>query len=824
MDRLGADWRQMAHLTAGQDMWSTHPLPAIGLKSVRLSDGPMGITGGRVDERDLALLTPCGLALAASWDVALVRQVGQVVGDEALRLGIQGILAPNLNLMRSPLAGRAFELFGEDPLLISHLGGAWADGVQSRGVASVVKHLVCNDSETDRRNMNVAVDEQTLREVYFRPFEYTASRGAWGMLTAYNSVNGVRCAELDQVIGWLKQGMGWDGLVMSDWFGTHNGLASLKAGLDLEMPGPARHMGAALADSQANGKYVVEAVQRLQRLAERVAKPLPYDASTTAETRRRQVLEDAAAAGMVLLRNDGLLPLNPGKDKRIAVIGPNAVQPCFQGGTFAKVALDPGTEMPVASIMARFDQVQYAEGVVAEYRIPPLTLSRGAAREPLNLNVTFRDGEGRQVHQEFRHASSLIWFKHMPGLGDLLSLEGTANVTARTVMQAQRKGVHRFFLGGTGEVSLFIDGQLRAGFDGVTLSGDIMGKLMQSPHTTVDVVLEAGQQVALEFSMNLGRSLAHGLWFGCRPPEQGDLLEQAVALAGDVDSVVLMVGETADAGLESVDRDTTQLSAAQQALIRSVCEVNPRTVVVLNVAHPVDTTCLKQAAAVIVAWYPGQGFGPALASVLAGDREPGGRLPVTFAAEEQDYPAWSLTPGATGSLRYHEQWWVGYRHFAAKSLKPAFAFGHGLGYASIEPDVAQLSGERVDALRVSLSLLNSSARPGKAVPQLYLEAPPEHGQPGRYSLEAFQALEVPAMGRAVANLVLEARSFSRWDCQGQRWRLRPGLYRLTLGASSTEGWLQLALHVDDQGRVEAGAWHSLFPQSSAPVIRQSRDK
>ncbi|MEB3440337.1 glycoside hydrolase family 3 C-terminal domain-containing protein [Pseudomonas sp. A2] len=806
------DWRQVAHLTAGEDMWSTHALPAIGLKSVRFSDGPMGITGGRVDERDLALLTPCGLALAASWDGALVRRVGQVVGDEALRLGIQGILAPNLNLMRSPLAGRAFELFGEDPLLISHLGGTWAEGVQSRGVASVIKHLVCNDSETDRRNMNVAVDEQTLREVYFRPFEYTATRGAWGMLTAYNSVNGVRCAELGQAIGWLKQGLGWDGLVMSDWFGTHDGVASLKAGLDLEMPGPARHMGKALAETASVGKHVVDAAQRLQRLAERVANPTPYDASTEAETERKQVLEEAAAAGMVLLRNDGLLPLNPSKAKRVAVIGPNALQPCFQGGTFAKVALDPATEMPLTSIAARFADVQYAEGVVAEYRIPPLTLSRGAVRVPLNLNVTFRDAEGREVHQETRHASSLIWFKHMPGVGDLLSLKGTANVTARTIMKAERSGTHRFFVGGTGEVSLFIDGLEQASFDGVTLSGDIMGKLMQSPHTTVDIALEAGQQVALEFSMNLGRSLAHGLWFGCRPPVQADLLERAVALAREVDSVVLMVGETADAGLESVDRDTTELSAAQQSLIRAVCEVNPRTVVVLNVAHPVDTSCLNQAAAVIVAWYPGQGFGPALASVLSGDREPGGRLPVTFAAKEQDYPAWSLTPDANGDLRYHEQWWVGYRHFAANALKPAYSFGYGLGYATIEPEVAQLFGEQVDELSVSLSLLNSSTRPGKAVPQLYLQGPTEDGQPDRYSLEAFHAVEVPAAGRAVANLVIEARSFSRWDCQAQDWRLRPGLYRLTLGASSTECWFQLALYIDEKGRVDAGAWHSLFAQ------------
>jgi len=271
---------EKARLTAGMGMWSTHPIPHSTLGSVTLSDGPMGITGGRVDERDIALLSPCGLALGASWDRQLVSRVGDVIGEEALRTGTQALLAPNLNLLRSPLAGRAFELFGEDPRHIAELGAAWIDGVQRQGVGCIVKHMVCNDSETDRRTMNVVVDEATLREVYFWPFEVAASRGVWGMLTAYNRVNGIYCAEQHQAISqWLKRDLDWDGLVMSDWFGTQNGPASFRAGLDLEMPGPARHMGdhllPALMDTDSDARRLDDAAARLARLAERVSHPLP---------------------------------------------------------------------------------------------------------------------------------------------------------------------------------------------------------------------------------------------------------------------------------------------------------------------------------------------------------------------------------------------------------------------------------------------------------------------------------------------------------------------------------------------------------------------
>ncbi|MDU6923778.1 glycoside hydrolase family 3 C-terminal domain-containing protein [Franconibacter helveticus] len=803
---------EKARLTAGGGMWSTHPVPHTALGSVMLSDGPMGITGGRVDERDVALLSPCGLALGASWDRHLATRVGRVIGEEALRTGIQALLAPNLNLMRSPMAGRAFELYGEDPRHIAAMGAAWIEGVQSQGVGCVAKHLVCNDSETDRRTMNVVVDEATLREVYFWPFEVAASRGVWGMLTAYNRVNGVYCAEQQQVVSqWLKQGLAWDGLVMSDWFGTQNGPASFRAGLDLEMPGPARHMGEnllpALTASEADERRLDDAVDRLARFAQRCASPRAWDASPQAQRQRREVLEAAAAAGFVLLRNrEQLLPLAPAHGRRVAVIGPNAAQPCFQGGTFARVALMPDLVSPLDALRQRLARegatVTYAQGVESDYRIPPLTaLPLFAASGEPGLDVTYALPGRGALHHERRHASSLIWFREMPGVGDMPGLQEQAVVTVTTRFSAPETGVYRFWLGGTGEVSLRINGQCVGRFNGEAVDGDIMGKLMQAPAATVEITLAQGEAVAFELTMQLCASIAHGIWFGCRPPQPHDLLAQAVACAREADEAIIIIGETADAGLESIDRDTTALPQRQAALIRAVCAANPRTLVVLNVAHPVDTLELDDAAALMIAWYPGQEFGPALAAVVTGDKEPGGRLPVTFAQKVSDYPVQSLKPDHEGNLYYHERQFVGYRAFAARNLPVAWAFGYGLGYAEIALCSAQLLGGDLHALTLEVVLENRSMRAGKAVVQVYLRAPAGDEAQEPLRLADFAASETGAQERQVIRLPLAASLFQRWSAKKQAWVTVAGSYQLMTGFASNAIEAVHEIYLDEHGGI-----------------------
>ncbi|WP_229487498.1 glycoside hydrolase family 3 protein [Pseudoduganella lutea] len=325
---------EMATLTAGATMWTTPAIPDAGIPSLSMADGPMGVAGARIDERDISLLTPAPIALGASWDPELVRRVGRLVGGEAIRRGVDLMLAPNLNMARSPLAGRAFEYFSEDPVLTGTLGAAWVQGCQSVGTGAVAKHLVCNDSETARDVMNAVVDERTLREVYLLPFEMAAQAGCAGMLTAYNRINGQWCAEAGPVIrDIVKEEWRFPGVFMSDWFGTHSTVGSLNGGLDLEMPGPARFLGARSAGAVAEGQVPLarlqDAAQRVATAAQRfgAGKGQPVDDAAATD-----LLVEAAAAGFTLVRNEGgLLPLDPARQQRIAVIGPNASAPCFQG-------------------------------------------------------------------------------------------------------------------------------------------------------------------------------------------------------------------------------------------------------------------------------------------------------------------------------------------------------------------------------------------------------------------------------------------------------------------------------------------------------------
>lgn len=456
-----------ASLTAGAAMWSSVALPEAGIPAFTMSDGPMGIASGKVDERDIARLTPCATALGASWDCALVGRIGALVGQEAVARRIDAVLGPNLNLARSPLAGRAFEYFSEDPLLAGMLGAAWIGGVQSTGTAAIAKHLVCNDSETARDRVNVVADEPTLREVYLQPFEHAAAANVAGLLAAYNRVNGRYCAEQHHILTEVVKGE-WQfpGAIMSDWFGTHSTAATLNAGLDLEMPGPPRFLGPKAAEAVAVGEVdaarVDDAARRVARLARRATgeKSRPFSDCEAAV-----LLVEAAAAGFVLLKNEaGLLPVVPGSVRTIAVIGPNAAAPCFQGGTFAKISVRPDLPTPVEAIRARFAdrcEVVFAAGVDPAPRLPPMKvrpardIGDGALRGMTLEYFASADCSGEPLATETRDSNSLVWFA---GMHDQAAFASGGSIRASGIFEASTAGEHRFHLGATGAARMLVDG------------------------------------------------------------------------------------------------------------------------------------------------------------------------------------------------------------------------------------------------------------------------------------------------------------------------------------------------------------------------------
>lgn len=794
--------QEMAMLTAGATMWSTAAIPEAGIPSLAMADGPMGVAGAKIDERDVSLLTPSPLALGASWDPALVQRVGRLVGGEAIRRGVDLMLAPNLNMARSPLAGRAFEYFSEDPLLCGTLGAAWIHGCQSVGTGAVAKHLVCNDSETARDQMNAVVDERTLREVYLLPFEMAAEAGCAGMLTAYNKVNGDWCAEAGPVVQKVvKDEWRFPGVFMSDWFGTHSTVGSLNGGLDLEMPGPARFLGARSAAAVAEGQVAPE---RLRDAAARVAatarrfgrfapaaggigankgQPLPDDEATT-------LLIEAAVGGFTLVRNErAMLPLDPSRYPRIAVIGPNASAPCFQGGTFAKIAVKPDAVLPIDALRARFDDAiaAYAPGVDPQPKLPRMAvrprrdLGDGCIKGMTLDYFDNADLSGKPVLSETRDTNSLTWFH---GVHEAGALQANAGTRASGWFRATESGEHQFYVGGTGALRLLVDGKEYFRRDEQLKPGDVMGRLKSGDADCVGIPLEQGIAVEVVVELRYTAARCQGLWYGIRGPGGAEqMMAAAVQAAQQADAVILMVGETSDASVESKDRADTLLPPEQLALIERVCAANPNTVIVTNVGHAFDVRWEQQARAVLHCWYPGQEFGAALAQVLAGDREPGGRMPVTIAREDSDYPALSLQPDANGDLHYSDGVRFGYRGLAARGVAARQPFGAGFGYTSFTLSDAQVRALGNGDYELIVQLRNTGSRAGAEVVQAY-RAQPELTLVGytKVWLEPGQQQEV--------RIAIAARRLQVW--QGA-WTPLQGTIDLLVGRSSAE--LPLAVQI-----------------------------
>ena len=775
---------EMARLTAGASMWSTAAIPHAGIPSLAMADGPMGVAGPRVDERDVSLLTPAPVALGASWDRELVQRVGRLVGGEAIRRKVDLMLAPNLNLARSPLAGRAFEYFSEDPLLCGRLGAAWVQGCQSVGTGAVAKHLVCNDSETARDSMNAVVDERTLREVYLAPFEMAAQAGCAGMLTAYNKVNGAWCAEAGKIVRDVAKGeWTFDGVFMSDWFGTHSTVPSLHGGLDLEMPGPARFLGAksagAVAEGQVDPARLRDAAERVARTARRFGqdKDTPLPAAEAGA-----LLVEAAAAGFTLVRNeDAILPLDPARFPRIAVLGPNASAPCFQGGTFAKIAVRPDALLPLDALHARFGEaiVAYEPGVDPQPKLPRMPARPARDVDGCTRGMTLDyfdhpDCEGSPLLSETRDTNSLTWFHGVHAAG---ALQQAAATRASGVVTAHVDGPHRFYIGGTGALRLLVDGVEVFRRDEQLAPGDVMGRLKSGDADSVTVDLRAGQVVTVVVELRYTPARCQGLWYGVRGPDSNEaMMARAVAAARAADAVVLVVGETSDASVESKDRVDTRLPAEQVALIEQVCAANPNTVIVTNVGHAFDTRWEEGARAVLHCWYPGEEFGRALAQVLAGDREPGGRMPVTIAREDADYPALSLQPDTNGDLPYAEGTRVGYRGLAARGIAPRQAFGAGFGYTTFALDGTVVEANGPDGWTVRVDVRNTGTRAGAEVVQVYRAVP-------ELTLVGFEKIHLAPGETRTVRIAIDRRRLQTW--QGG-WTDLPGPVDLLVGRSSAD--------------------------------------
>ncbi|MBO2454927.1 glycoside hydrolase family 3 protein [Actinomadura barringtoniae] len=699
-------------LLTGADFWSLRPIERIGLRRVVLSDGPSGIRGTAWDERDTSLLFPSATSLAATWDPGVAERIGRLNGAQARDKGVHVQLAPTINLHRTPLGGRHFENYSEDPLLTSRIGVGFVTGVQSAGVAATVKHYVGNDSETDRMSYDARIDDRTMDDLYMRPFEDTVKAGAWAVMAAYNQVNGATMTENEPLLtGVLKDKWGFDGVLMSDWTAIRSTQASANAGMDLEMPGMPRSpwrdkLVAAVRDGKVSEELIDDKVLRVLRLAARVGAldgfPEPAPASTPDDARDQ--LREIAARATVLLRNDGVLPLaSPAK---VALLGPNAVRFSAQGGGSAHVNPDH-VVTPVEGLRRALPDAETAvhSGVYPHERLAhlPLALMSDPETGEPGLRLDYQDEDAKLLDTENRRGTHFIFFEGLP--------KGTRRIVARAVVTADVAGVHTFAVAGVGPFDLRLGDHVES----VTLSldgDDPVEGMMRPPEHRVELSLEAGQSIPVEVGYTLVGGLFGGSFaighHGPHLPEDQELAA-AVAAAREADVAVVVVGTNDDVESEGFDRSTLALPGRQDELVSAVAAANPRTVVVVNAGAPVLMPWRDDVAAVLWAWLPGQEGGDAIADVLTGAAEPGGRLPTTFPSTESGI----LSPHPVdGVLEYSEGTSIGYRHYEPAQI--AYPFGHGLGYTTWEYESVTVS----DGV-ATVTVRNTGSRPGREVVQAY---------------------------------------------------------------------------------------------------------
>lgn len=793
LDRLleKLDLVQKVRLLSGGTTWRTVGEQALGLREMVTSDGPAGVRGEAWDERLTSALLPSASAIGALWDEDRVEELGALLASEAVRKGVDVVLAPTLNLHRTPLGGRHFECFSEDPVLTGRTGAALIRGIQAAGVAATAKHYVANDSETGRMHVDVRASERVLREVYLAPFEAAVEAGVWLVMAGYNGVNGTTMTANPLLAEPLKGDWGFDGVVVSDWGALRSVREPALAALDLAMPGPQgpweESLVQAVKDDHVPEEAIDEKVRRLLRLAGRVGALGPSRAPrppACGADETRTLLRRTVAAGSVLLSNHKVLPLAPVSLSKVAVIGVHADSPRVQGGGSAGV-FPSHVVTPLEGIRARLDglaRVVHVPGPGLD--VPPAPLGTRWCSDPRSgepgVLLRLLDEAGRELHAERRLSGT--------------QLEPPVGPSARTVeisalVRPPTTGEWTFGIAGFGRMSLALDG--RTVLDGKfpCTTDDPAVVHVTPPLHTVRVTLDTAEPVLLTARRELVPGAGRATIVAAAPPEPepAAALAEAVRAARDADAVIVVVGTTEHTETEGHDRSDLSLGGHQDALVRAVAAVNRRTIAVVNSGGPVELPWRDEVGAVLLTWFPGQEAGTGLADVLFGDAEPGGRLPTTWAASLTDAPVTHSRPD-NGLLAYGEGLHVGHRAWLLTGREPAYWFGHGLGYTSWEYETVHAPDEAVEGspFTVRVQVRNTGSRPGREVVQVYLARPESTVERPVRWFAGYAAVRAEPGASVTAVVDVPAHALRYWSEADKAWLTEPGTYQIMVGRSADD--------------------------------------
>jgi beta-glucosidase len=778
-------------MLAGTDLWHSVPVPRLGIPQFKVTDGPNGARGAWGSMGPTSVATPVGIALGATWNPDLVEKVGNVLGDELKAKGSHILLAPTVNIHRTPIAGRNFECYSEDPFLSGMLASAYIKGIQSKGVGACIKHFVANDQEYERFSISSEVDERTLREIYLEPFRI-AIRNAnpWAVMSAYNRVNGIYACENDHtLLEILKGEWKYDGIVMSDWFGTYDRDVP-NSGLDLEMPGAARwmseeHVKRALDDGPLTEEALDDKIRRLLGVLDRAglfAIPELQPERVENKSQHRRIIREAAREAIVLLKNDGTLPLKKAV-RSIAVIGPYAATAQILGGGSSSVTPHYAIS-PYEGIKNRAGdkiEVESVPGCFIHKVMPapaPETLSTSDGRRGLHLSL-FNGIEfaGNPAYTEVTARVQHGWFEStVPNVDQeafSLRLEG--------FFTPKESGTHTLALAAVGWGKLYLDNKLVIDHSSDT---DMAKQL------TADLKLEGGKSypIKIEYYWK-GIPRWRSVSFGHQPPHAKDLIAEAVKLAKNSDVVVLVASLNSEWESEGFDRVDMKLPGAQNELIERVAKANKNTIVVLNAGSPVEMPWVDNVPVVLQLWYDSQEQGNALADILFGDVNPSGKLPTTFPVRLQDNPAYINYPGENGKVRYGEGIFVGYRYYDKKEIAPLFPFGHGLSYTSFKHSNLRLSPKSItpnELLKVRVDVTNTGKVAGKEVIQLYVRDVKSTVTRPDKELKAFAKVELAPKQTRTVTFTLDREAFWYFDVTKNAWATEPGDFEILVGSSSRD--------------------------------------
>jgi beta-glucosidase len=779
-------------MLAGTGLWYSTAVSRLGIPSFRMADGPNGVRGIWSEMSPTAAATPVGTALGATWNPDLAEKIGNVLGEELKDKSGHILLAPTVNIHRTPIAGRNFECFAEDPYLSGTLASAYIKGIQDRGVGACIKHFVANDQEYQRHSISSEVDERTLREIYLEPFRIAIRKSnPWAVMSSYNRVNGRYACENDHtLLEILKGEWGYQGIVMSDWFGTYDEQVPT-GGLDIEMPGPARWMAnevvkKALANGTLTEESINDKVRRLLCVLEKAGlfeNPTHHPERALDNSRHRKIIRQAAAEAIVLLKNEGrILPLK--KAKTIAVIGPHAAEASIFGGGSSSGFRPHYVVSPLEGIKARAGKnvrIDYAPGCLIHKTLSapaPETLSTVDGQRGLSLSI-FNGTEfaGDPVFTQITPFVNHGWFHFsVPNAN-----QESFSMIQEGFFTPRESGRHTFALGGIGWSKLLLGGDLL-----IDHSHDSnMGQEL-----TAEIELEGGQPypIRIEYYWQ-GDPRFRSVKLGHLPPQSKDALADAVKLARKADVVIVVASLNDEWESEGFDRVDIKLPGPQNKLIKQVARANKNTIVVLNAGSAVEMPWIDRVPAVLQLWYDSQEQGHALADVLFGDVNPSGKLPTTFPVRLEDNPAYINYPGESGRVRYGEGIFVGYRYYDKKDITPLFPFGHGLSYTRFKYSKLRLNKKSINpsqTLTVKVDVTNTGKVAGKEVVQLYVhDVKATFARPEK-ELKAFAKVELKPQQTKTVSFTLDREAFWYFDVDLNRWTTEAGEYEVWVGASSRD--------------------------------------